>query len=72
MEEARANAQAEVEAAQAAVRRVEAALEEQMQYLSMAEKEVCYIPWDKGHSRPSFQSHPSGLFHILLNETDLV
>lgn len=43
MEEARANAQAEVEAAQAAVLRVEAALEEQTQSLSIAEKEVCCI-----------------------------
>lgn len=43
VEEARANAQAEVEAAKAAVHRVEAALEEQMQYLSMAEKEVCTL-----------------------------
>nr|XP_024364857.1 stomatal closure-related actin-binding protein 1-like isoform X3 [Physcomitrium patens]PNR27578.1 hypothetical protein PHYPA_029730 [Physcomitrium patens] len=39
VEEARANAQAEVEAAQAAVLRVEAALEEQTQSLSIAEKE---------------------------------
>jgi hypothetical protein len=39
VEAARANAQAEVSAAQAAVHRVESALEEQMQYLSMAEKE---------------------------------
>ncbi|XP_024378923.1 stomatal closure-related actin-binding protein 1 [Physcomitrium patens] len=39
MKEARAKAQAEVEAAQAAVLRVEAALEEQTQFLSIAEKE---------------------------------
>jgi hypothetical protein len=43
VEEARAHAKAEVEAAQAAVLRVEAALEEQTQYLNIAEKEVCYI-----------------------------
>lgn len=40
VEEARANAQTEVDAARATVLRVEAALQEQAQSLSIAEKEV--------------------------------
>jgi len=70
VEAARANAQAEVSAAQAAVHRVESALEEQMQYLSMAEKEVCYIPWDS--VGPVFGLIPLGNSCFSASEIDLV
>lgn len=42
VDEARKNAQAEVDAARGTVLRVEAALEDQAESLSIAEKEVCY------------------------------
>jgi hypothetical protein len=41
VEEARKNAQVEVDAARGTVLRVEAALEDQAESLSIAEKEVC-------------------------------
>lgn len=73
MKEARAKAQAEVEAAQAAVLRVEAALEEQTQFLSIAEKEVYYThPERKTHSAHLSSFELTFVFHFLFtNETVL-